>query len=149
MVKALIRGVEKDLANGPGDSPARDGNGIMHRGGGPMKKFRLLMLTMLATTATLANTREWKIAMVVDASETDVSGEVRGKRNIMHYTMETDDMIYLVEYTYKPGQHNNNHAPDIAVNVQTKIAIEGKHAYILDVTGKEVKLHIVKKTTKK
>jgi hypothetical protein len=114
-----------------------------------MKKFRLLMLTMLATTATLANTREWKIAMVVDASETDVSGEVRGKRTIMHYTMETDDMIYLVEYTYKPGQQSNNRAPDIAVNVQTKIAIEGKHAYILDVTGKEVKLHLVKKTTKK
>jgi hypothetical protein len=114
-----------------------------------MKKFRLLMLTMLVATASLANTREWKTAMVVDASETDVSGELRGKRNIMHYTMETADMIYFVDYTYKPGQHNNSRAPDIAVNVQTKIAIEGKHAYILDVTGREVKLHIVKKTAKK
>ena len=111
-----------------------------------MKKFRLLLLTMLAATASLANTREWKTARVVDASETDVSGEVRGKRNIMHYTIETDDMIYFVDYTYKAGQHSNNRAPNIAVNVLTKIAVEGKHAYILDVTGREVKLHIVKKT---
>ncbi len=111
-----------------------------------MKKFRLLLLTMLAATASLANTREWKTARVVDASETDVSGEVRGKRNIMHYTIETPDMIYFVDYTYKPGQHSNNRAPSIAVNVLTKIAVEGKHAYILDVTGREVKLRIVKKT---
>jgi hypothetical protein len=114
-----------------------------------MKKFRLLMLTMMVATASLANTRKWKTASVVDASETDVSGEVRGKRNIMHYTIETDDMIYFVDYTYKPGQHGNSRAPDIAVNVLTKIAIEGRQAYILDVTGREVKLHIVKKTTKK
>ncbi len=114
-----------------------------------MKKFRLLILTMLAATASLANTRQWKTASVVDASETDISGELRGKRNIMHYTIETDDMIYFVDYTYKPGQHSNSRAPDIAVNVLTKIAIEGRHAYILDVSGKEVKLHVVKKTTKK
>lgn len=114
-----------------------------------MKKFRLLMLTMLVATTSLANTREWKTARIVDASETDVSGGMQGKKNIMHYTIETDEMIYFVDYIYKPGQHSNNRAPDIAVNVVTKIAIEGKHAYILDVTGREVKLHVVKKITQK
>jgi len=113
-----------------------------------MKKFRLLMLTMLVATACLAKTREWKAARVVDASETDVSGELRGEKNTVHYTVETDDAIYFVEYAYKPNQHSNNRAPDIPVNVLLKIAIEGKHVYILDATGKEVKLHIVKKTTK-
>jgi len=113
-----------------------------------MKKFWLLMATMVIATASLANTRDWKLARVVDASETAVSGELRGKRNTMHYTIETDDMIYFVDYSYKPGQHDNSGAPDIAVNVVTKIAIEGKSAYILDVTGREVKLHIVKKTAK-
>lgn len=113
-----------------------------------MKRLRLLMLTMLVATACLANTRAWKAARVVDASETDVSGEMRSGKNTLHYTVETDDMIYFVDYSYKPGQHDNSGAPDIAVNVVTKIAIEGKSAYILDVTGREVKLHIVKKTAK-
>ena len=113
-----------------------------------MKAFRILLVWMLVASATLANTRDWKPVRVVDASETDVPGEVRGEMHTMHYTMETDDMIYFLDFTYKPGQHNNTHPPDIAVNVQTKIAIEGKHAYIVDVNGKEVKLHIVKKTAK-
>jgi hypothetical protein len=71
-----------------------------------------------------------------------------GGKNTMHYTIETDDMIFFADYIYKPGQHSNSHPPDIAVNALTKIAISGKHAYVLDVTGKEVKLHIVRKTKK-
>jgi hypothetical protein len=114
-----------------------------------MKRFRLLLLTMLLASASLAKTREWKTARVVDASETDVSGEVWGQKNTLHYTIATDDMIYFVDYTYRPGRRSGSGAPDIAINVITKIAIEGKHAYILDVTGREVKLQIVKKTTKK
>jgi hypothetical protein len=113
-----------------------------------MKKFTLLLFTMLLATASLANTRDWKAARVVDSSETDVSGEARGEKNTMHYTIETDDMLYFVDYAYKPGHHGESGPPNIAVNVQTKIAIEGKHAYILDVAGGEVKMRIVK-TTKK
>ncbi len=115
-----------------------------------MKKLKFLLLLLLIPLITCpARARDWKMARVVDASETDVSGELRGKRNIMHYTIETDDMVYLVEYTYKPGQKNNSHPPDIAVNIVTKIAVEGRHAYVLDANGKEVKLHIVKKTAQK
>jgi hypothetical protein len=111
-----------------------------------MKQLRLLMLAMLAVCATVARAREWKSARVVDTSETDVSGEMRGAKNTLHYTIETDDMIYFVNYSYKPDKHGHSGAPDIAVNVQTRIAIEGKHAYLVDVMGREVKLHIVKKT---
>ena len=114
-----------------------------------MKKFRFLILLLLVSTASLARTREWKTAKVIDTSETDVSGKVWREKNTLHYTIETDDMIYFLDYTYKPGEHSGSRAPDIAVNVLIKIAIEGRHAYILDVTGREVKLHIVRKTTKK
>jgi ABC-type uncharacterized transport system YnjBCD substrate-binding protein len=113
-----------------------------------MKKLRLLMLTLLVATTSLAKTREWKTAKIEATSETDVSWKVWGEKTTMHYTIETDDMIFFADYTYKPGQHSDSHGPDIAVNALTKIAIEGKHAYVLDVTGKEVKLHVVRKTKK-
>ena len=113
-----------------------------------MKKFSLLMLTVLVATACLAKTRNWKQAKIEATSETDVSWKVWGEKTTMHYTIETDDMIFFADYSYKPGQHSDSHAPDIAVNALTKIAIEGKHAYVLDVTGKEVKLQIVRKTKK-
>lgn len=113
-----------------------------------MKKLMLLMLTMLIATASLANSREWKTATIALTSENDVSWPLWGEKDILHYTIETSDMIYFVDYTYRPGQHNSSHGPNIALNVPTKIAIEGKHAYILDANGREVKLHIVKKTSK-
>jgi hypothetical protein len=113
-----------------------------------MKKLRLLMLTLLVATASLAKTREWKTAKIEATSETAVSWKVWGEKTTMHYTIETEDMIFFADYTYKPRQHTDSHAPSIAVNALTKIAIEGKHAYVLDVTGKEVKLHIVRKTNK-
>ncbi len=115
-----------------------------------MKKFRLLLLTMIVVAAVCpAKAREWKTARIVEASETDVSGELRGKRNIVHYTIETEERVYFADYTYKPDQKNNSHPPDIAVNIVTKVAIEGRHVYILDANGKAVKLHIVKKTAQK
>jgi hypothetical protein len=113
-----------------------------------MKKFTLLMLTMLFATASLAKTRDWKTATVVVTSETDVSWPLWGEKKTMHYTIETSDLICFAEYVYKPDQHNNSRGPDIVLNVPTKVAIDGRHAYVVDVTGKEVKLHIVKKTKK-
>lgn len=113
-----------------------------------MKKFRLLMLTLLVATTSLAEAREWKTAKIEATSETNVSWKVWGEKTTMHYTIETEDMIFFADYTYRPGQHRDSRAPNIAVNALTKIAIQGKHAYVLDVTGKEVKLHIVRKTKK-
>ncbi|MGB2666014.1 MAG: hypothetical protein WAK48_18565 [Candidatus Acidiferrum sp.] len=112
-----------------------------------MKRFRLLLLVLLAATASLASARDWKPARVVNDSETDVTGEMRAEKITMHYTIETEDMVYFVDYSFKPGQKNSR-PPSITANVETKIAIEGKHAYILDATGQELKMHIVKKTAK-
>jgi hypothetical protein len=113
-----------------------------------MKKLMLLMLTMLIANASLAKSREWQTGTIVLTSENDVSWPLWGEKNTLHYTIETSDRIYFVEYTYKPSQHNNGHAPNIELNAPTKIAVEGKHAYLLDANGREVKLHIIKKTSK-
>ena len=114
-----------------------------------------LLLLMLAVTLSGAKTRDWKDAKVTDVSETIVSVASWGDTNIRHYTIETDDMVYVLDYAYNPavkapwpGQHSKNRAPDVTVNAKTKIAIEGKDAYILDDTGREVKLPIAKKIKK-
>jgi len=113
-----------------------------------MKKFSLLMLALLLATTSLAKTRNWKSAKIEASSETDVSWKLFGEKNTIHYTIETEDMIYFADYTYSPGPHTDSHARDIPVNAVTKIAIEGRSAYVLDVNGKEVKLHIIRKTKK-
>ncbi len=112
-----------------------------------MKKLSLLMLTLLVFAASPANARQWKMAKVELTSETDVSSKLLGDKNTVHYTIETEDMIYFVEYSFKPG-HSNSHGPDITANEFSKVAIEGRHIYLLDVAGKEVKLHITRKLSK-
>jgi hypothetical protein len=119
-----------------------------------MKKCAGLLLLLFATLC-FAKTRDWKDAMVIDATETKVSGPLVNESNIMHYTIETYDTVYILEYSYhplsssdSPGQHGKNSAPNMAVNVPTKIAVEGKHAYVLDSTGAEVKMHVLKKSRK-
>ena len=121
-----------------------------------MKRIGLLLLvTIWITSVSFAKTREWKEAKVTDVSETIVAAAAWGDTNIRHYTVETDEMIYVLDYAYNPavkapwpGQHSKNRAPDVTVNAKTKIAIEGKDAYIIDDSGREVKLPIGKKTKK-
>lgn len=113
-----------------------------------MNKSILLLTAMLLATACLANTRNWKAARVIDSTETEQTGGFKGDTNTLHYTIETDDAVYFVDYAYKPGQRGGSGAPDISVNITTKIAVEGKTAYILDVNGREVKLRVTKKTAK-
>ena len=114
-----------------------------------MKKLRLLVpiLTLFVATTSLAKSRDWKTARVEANSETDVSWKVWGEKKTLHYTIETDDMIYFADYTFKPGQHSDSHPPNI-LNALTKVAIQGRNAYVLDVAGKELKLHIARKTKK-
>jgi hypothetical protein len=116
-----------------------------------MKNWKLVMLLMMMVLATAcwASTRNWKEAMVINVTETDVSGQLKVPTNTMHYTIETADTVYNADYSWKPGQRNATGAPNIAVNEPTKVAIEGKNVYILDASGKEVKLHIVGKAKKK
>ena len=118
-----------------------------------MKKSAGLLILLVATVC-FARTRDWKAAAVIGVSESSVSGPLLRSSTTVHYMIETDDMVLLLDYTYHPSakassdEHSKNSPPSLAVNVTTKIAIEGRHAYILDNTGTEVKMHIVKKTTK-
>jgi hypothetical protein len=116
-----------------------------------MKKLgivSLMSLVLLAGSACEAKARDWKTARVINSTESAVSWVVTGQKNTMHYTVETDDMVYFIDYTYEPGERKNGKPPDIGGNAVTKIAVEGKHAYVLDATGQEIKLKVVKKTKK-
>jgi hypothetical protein len=108
----------------------------------------ILILTMMIAITPLATAREWKHGMIVVTSQTNSSWPLWGEKDTLRYTIETSDMIYFVEYTFRPSTHSNNPGPEIPFNVETKIAIEGKHAYTLDAKGKEVKFHIVRKSAK-
>ena len=119
-----------------------------------MKKSPALLLFLFATLC-FANTRNWKSASVLSISETNVSGPLVRETSTVHYTVETDDFVLFLDYSYHPkgtapptDPHSKNAPPSIAMSVTTKVAIEGHHAYILDTTGSEVKMHIVKKTKK-
>jgi hypothetical protein len=125
----------------------RDREGGILRTGDPMKNLSLITLVLLVLAVSPANSRQWKMAKVELTSETDVSSKLLGEKNTVHFTIETEDMIYFAEYTFKPG-HSNSHIPDVTANTFSKIAIEGRHAYLLDATGKEVKLHISRKLSK-
>jgi len=115
-----------------------------------MKKLILPLLAFLIATAStsLANNRNWKPAKIDVSSETSVSSKLLGEKNTMRYTIETEDMIYFVEYVFKPG-HADSHPPNLTETEITKIAVEGRHVYVLDVAGKEIKMHITKKLAKK
>lgn len=110
-----------------------------------MKKCTALLFLLVATVC-FAKTREWKSAKVIDVSASDVPKALGGVTHIMHYTIETADVTYLLDYPCKNG---NNSEPGVTVRAITKIAIDGSHAYILDKAGKELKMHIVKQTKKK
>jgi hypothetical protein len=119
-----------------------------------MKKF-VLFISLLTATVCFAGTRDWKDAIVIDSKETRVSGPLVNDSTIIRYTIESYDTVYVLEYSFhptstasSPNQHGKNSEPNMAVNVPTKIAVEGRHAYVLDSTGAEVKMHVVKKMKK-
>ena len=108
-----------------------------------MKNLIVLVLAVLLAAASPANARDWKPGTIDLTSETRVSSKLGGEKSTLHYTIQTADRVYFAEYSYKPG--HDGEPPKILLSAPTNIAIEGNHAYVLDVTGKEVKLHLVKK----
>ena len=114
-----------------------------------MKYLQALLLTLLLATAGFGDSRKWEPGIVINMTETDVTSELRTPRNTLHYTIETQDKVYYADYSYKPTQQSRSSLPDIAVNVEVRVAIEGHTVYILDTSGKEVKLHVTKKAIKK
>jgi hypothetical protein len=113
-----------------------------------MKKLCYLALTLLLLATSSLAERHWKTAEIELTSETKVSWKLWGEKTTIHYTIETPDVIYFAEYAFKPNQHHEG-PPQIEAGSNAKIAIEGHHAYVLDVSGKEVKLHIIKKVAKR
>ena len=120
-----------------------------------MKKFAALVFFLFATCG-FATAKEWKTAVVVGTSETKVTSPMmRQAKIIVHYTVETDDLLLLLDYSYhpptkpdEPDEPGKNTPPSIALGEPIKIAISGHTARLLDVRGSEVKMHIKKKTKK-
>ena len=123
-----------------------------------------LILAILCTSVAQANNLKWKDAKVtriasrvensgvfVDSVGTAIVGG-RIKNRAMYYWIETEDMTYVLEYSYNPavklplpGQHSRNRTPNVTLNGKTKIAINGHNAHILDDDGRNVKVPIFEK----
>lgn len=118
-----------------------------------MKKLAALVF-LLFLTGSFAEAKDWQEAVIIGTSESDVTSPmIRGTKTIMHYTVETKDFLLLLDYTYYPStksdtpdQPGKNSPPSLPLGEPTKIAIEGHHAYLLDIHGAEVKMSIKKKT---
>jgi hypothetical protein len=132
----------------------------------PTKILPLALVLFLPGVIT-AKSREWKNATVAAIAVGSADNGtavmpvgtiwlgVRITTDCIGYRIETEDMIYILEYCYNPvvqhpwpGQHSRNRAPDVTLNGKTKIAIEGHDAHILDDSGKDVKVPIMEKVAK-
>jgi hypothetical protein len=130
-------------------------------------KALALALVLLVPSTILAKPREWKNATVaaITIGTADAGAAVvpvgtmwlgvRITANCIGYRIETEDMIYILEYCYNPivqhpwpGQHSRKRAPDLTAYGQTKIAIDGHDAHILDDSGKDVEVPIVEKVAR-
>jgi hypothetical protein len=123
-----------------------------------------LLFVVVCVSVALANARQWKDAKVIRiASSTENNGVVVGttgttavgdmtKSTSMYYWIETEDMTYVLDYSYNPavklpwpGQHSRGRTPNLTVNGKTKISIDGRNAHILDDDGRDVKIPIFEK----
>jgi len=118
------------------------------------KSFALVFLLLAVGWTGFAEARDWQTAVVIGTSETQVTGPVmREPKTIVHYTVETREFLLLCDYTYRPSkkqdesdQPGKNSPPNIALGEEIKLAISGHTAYLIDVHGNEVKMHIKKKS---
>ncbi len=118
-----------------------------------MKRLATLLF-VLGVTAGLAQAKDWKPGAVVGMSQTTVTSPMMHlPKIVMHYTVVTDELTLLLDFTYHPPAKSNeskepgkNSAPSVPLTGTTKVAVEGRHAYVLDISGKEIKMAIKKKT---
>jgi len=116
-------------------------------------KRSTVILLVLFVAAAVTSAKDWKNAVIIGVSQTKVTSPMmREPKIIMHYTVSTDNLTLFVDYTYhpptksdEPEQPGKNSPPSVPLGEPSKIAIEGHHAYFLDINGKEVKMEIKKK----
>jgi hypothetical protein len=118
-----------------------------------MKSTTLLVVLLAASSAT-AKPREWKIATVASInSNTADRGTAAVPLNgavyrvpilitTTWYRIETSDTVYVLVW------HNKKHPLNLTLHGQTKIALDGQNAHILDDAGKDVKVPIQEKIAK-
>jgi hypothetical protein len=117
-----------------------------------VKRVAALFLFVLMAAGT-ATARHWQSAAIIGVSETTVTSPMmRRAKIIVHYTVVTGEFTLTLDYTYhpptksdEPDQPGKNSPPSVALGGATKISLEGHHAYLLDVSGKEVKMDVKKK----
>ena len=120
-----------------------------------MRRFGVVLFLLTATTLC-AVAKDWKVATVISMSESTVTSPMMGRPEIIeHYTVETNDLVLELDYSFhrstKPDeadQPGKNSPPRVPLGEATKIAISGHTAYVLDMSGAEVKMHIKKKMRK-
>ena len=78
---------------------------------------------------------------------------MRQSKVVLHYTVVTNELTLLLDYTYhpptkadEPEKPGKNSPPSMLLSGTTKVAVEGHHAYVLDVNGIAIKMQIKKKT---
>src|SRR5262249_2170967 len=106
--------------------------------------------------ACCAAAKEWKVATVIGVSETTVTSPMMRRPEIIeHYTVETNDLVLELDYSFhrptkpdEPDEPGKNRPPQIPLREPTKIAISGHTAHLLDIKGSEVKMHVKKKMKK-
>jgi hypothetical protein len=121
--------------------------------GAIVKRSLALILAMLAT-AGIVLAKDWQTAAIIGVTQSTVTSPMMSRAKIiMHYTVVTDTLTLQLDFTYhppnksgEPDEPGKNSPPSMALGGTTKIAVEGHHAYLLDVNSKEVKMEIKKKT---
>ena len=116
-----------------------------------------LIFVTLCVQGALANKREWKDATVVNIVDgAQNSGVVVAPigtmlagipvtTNTTLYQIETDDMVYILSYTFNPLANWRNRPPNLTVHGKTRIAIDGRNAHVIDDGGKDIKVPIARK----
>jgi len=119
--------------------------------GGTMKTLAALLGLLFFTSSALAKPREWKPATVASiTSSTDdrgvavvpIGGGLYGGHvyvTTVWYRIETEDTTYVLAWSRK------KHPLNLTLHGQTKIAIDGQNAHILDDSGKDIKVLIAEK----
>ena len=116
--------------------------------------FGVLGLFALAACGVAA--KDWKVATVISMSETTMTSPMMRRPEIIeHYIVETNDLVLHLEYSFhrptkpdEPDQPGKNCPPRVPLGQATKIALSGHTAYLLDIAGSEVKMHVKKKMKK-